>query len=74
MPVIYGFSAMCNITIQFSHIVGVKNTVADLLSRWTNTNHDFLALNAHISNPVWINVHINLTLLNHHIRCYIFRA
>ena len=64
---IWLLSALYNITIQFSHIAGVQNTAADLLSRWTNTNQDFIALNAHIANPVWMNVHINLILLNHHI-------
>ena len=59
--------ALYNITIQFSHIAGVQNTVADLLSRWTNNNQDFKALNAHMPNPVWMNVHIDLTLLNYHM-------
>ena len=60
-------SALYNISIQFSHIAGAQNTVADLLSRWTNTVQDFIALNAHISDPVWMNAHIDLTLLNYHI-------
>ena len=64
---IWLLSAFYNITIQFSHIVGVQNTVADLLSRWTNTNQDFIAINAHIPNPVWMNVHVDLTLLIYHI-------
>ena len=64
---IWLLSALYNITVQFSHIAGVHNTVADLLSRWTNSRQDFKALNAHIPNPVWMNVHIDLTLLNHHI-------
>ena len=64
---IWLLSALYNISIQFSHIAGVENTVADLLSRWTNTKQDFTALNAHIPNPVWMNVHIDLTLLNYHI-------
>ena len=35
---IWLLSAVYNITIQFSHIAGVQNTVADLLSRWTNSH------------------------------------
>ena len=38
---IWLLSAMYNITIQFSHIAGVQNTVADLLSRWTGSHQDF---------------------------------
>ena len=49
--------------IQFSHIAGVQNTVSDLLSRCTSTNQDFIALNAYIPNPVWMNVQIDLTLI-----------
>ena len=64
---IWLLSAFYNITVQFSHIAGVHNTVADLLSRWTNSRQDFKALNAQSPNTVWMNVHIDLTLLNHHI-------
>ena len=64
---IWLLSALYTITFQFSHIAGVQNTVADLLSRWTNTPQAFTALNTHISDPVWMNVHIDLTLLNYHI-------
>ena len=64
---IWLLSALYNISIQFSYITGVQNTVADLLSRWTNTNQAFTALNTHISDPVRMNVYIDLTLLNYHI-------
>ena len=60
-------SALYNISIQFSHIAGAHNTVADLLSRWNNTTQDFMVLNAHTPDPVWMNVHVDLTLLNYHI-------
>ena len=44
---IWLLSALYNITVQFSHIAGVHNTVADLLSRWTNSRQDVKALIAH---------------------------
>ena len=64
---IWLLSAMFNMTVNFSHIAGVQNTVADLLSRWTNSHQDFVALNVHVSDPTWMNVHIDLTQLNYHI-------
>ena len=46
-------SAMYNITVVVSHVIGTHNTVADLLSR--------------SCGPIWVDTRIDLTLLKHDI-------
>ena len=41
---IWLLSALYNIHFTFSHIAGVQNTIADLLSRWGNSQHDWCKL------------------------------
>ena len=58
---------MFNITIVTSHVYGVNNTVADLLSRWHTTADNMRKLHQYIPNPVWVDTHLDLTLLNYSI-------
>ena len=60
-------AAMFNVNIIVSHIRGRDNSVADLLSRWHLTVHNIQQLHNLVENPVWIDTHIDLTLLNHDI-------
>ena len=58
-------AALYNIDFIFSHIPGVENTVADLLSRWNNDSYQIQKLHKLVHHPIWIDTHIDLTLLNH---------
>ena len=58
-------AALYNINFIFSHIPGADNSIADLLSRWDNSPHHNNKLDKLIQNPIWLNTHINLTLLNY---------
>ena len=60
-------AAMFNVNIIVSHIRGRDNSIADLLSRWHLTVHNIQELHNLVENPVWIDTHIDLTLLNHDI-------
>ena len=58
-------AALYNINFTFSHIPGADNSLADLLSRWDNSPHHNNKLHKLIQNPIWLNTHIDLTLLNY---------
>ena len=60
-------TAIYNISLTVTHIDGCNNTVADLLSRWTNEQEDIDKLHTFICSPVWMNTHIDLTLLKHNL-------
>ena len=60
-------SAIYNIHICITHISGTDNTVADLLSRWQNTQYHLNKLAQFIPNFVWIPVHLDLTKINYNI-------
>ena len=55
-------AAMYNIDIVVSHVPGITNTAADLLSRWRGTTQDFHRLQQLVDFPVWVDTHIDLTL------------
>ena len=57
-------SAMYNVTVVISHIAGIRNTSAYLLSRWHGSRQDFVKLKQHVDSPIWFDTHIDLTLLN----------
>ena len=59
--------AKFNISVDFIHISGEKNNAADLLSRWRYTAQDYDKLSLLVSQPLWVNVHPDLLLLNHDI-------
>ena len=49
-------AAQADIEIVYSHIQGRKNVIADLLSRWKNSQVQHQYLIQRISNPVWMNI------------------
>ena len=60
-------TATYNIALVVSHIQGANNNVADLLSRWKNTEENFKKLYQWVDSPIWVDTHMDLTLLNHEI-------
>ena len=64
---IWLLTAIYNVNLVVSHIKGIDNTVADLLSRWNATPDNVKKLNKLVECPLWINTHIDLTLFNHDI-------
>ena len=64
---IWLLAAMYNINLIVTHIRGRENCVADLLSRWFQTMDNCEKLKQFLDCPIWMNVHIDLTLLNHDI-------
>ena len=64
---IWLITAMFNIDLVVSHIKGADNRVADLLSRWHLTVDNATKLSKLVQSPIWIDTHIDLTLLNHDI-------
>ena len=59
--------ALFNIQILVCHIPGKNNTLADLLSRWQFSAANCTQLLEILPQPVWVQTHIDLTLLNHDI-------
>ena len=64
---IWLLTSMYNIELVVTHIPGVTNIVADLLSRWQGSQHDITKLNDLIPDHQWFPVHIDHTLLNTNI-------
>ena len=46
--------AECDIDISYIHVLGKNNEVADLLSRWKNTNLCWQRLLKYVPNPCWL--------------------
>ena len=59
--------AIYNINVMVTHIRGRDNSVADLLSRWFQTDDNCKKLQKFVDCPIWMNVHLDLTLLNYDI-------
>ena len=53
-------SAQADIDVRYSHIPGSKNKIADVLSRWQNTEPQLAFLHSKVHNPVWIGVPDNI--------------
>jgi hypothetical protein len=54
--------------IVFSHVRGIHNSTADLLSRWHVTNNPISKLFALLNNvPIWLPVHPEALILNESI-------
>ena len=64
---IWLIAATFNIEFIFSHISGQSNNIADLLSRWGVTQNPLTKLNGLLQDYVWVNAHLDLTLLNYSI-------
>ena len=47
-------SAKHDIDVEYVHIRGRDNEVADLLSRWSGSREDWGRLLHHIPNPCWL--------------------
>ena len=60
-------SVIYNITIVVFHVKGTTNVVADLLSRWRGSREDNSKLHQFMDAIIWVDTHIDLTLLNHDI-------
>ena len=60
-------AAIFNINIIVSHTQGLNNTVGGLLSRWQHTSEDCQKLHDLVEAPIWIDDHLDCTLLNHDI-------
>ena len=56
--------SLFNIQIDFFHIPGKANVVADLLSRWHISQNPQQKLNSYVPNHKWMHVHPNLLCLN----------
>ena len=52
--------ALADIDIQYVHVRGLDNRVADPLSRWTGSGKDSLELEMYVQDPIWIPVDISL--------------
>ena len=57
-------SAMSDIDLQYTHIRGTDNKIADVLSRWQGTTEQISWLYSHIHQPIWLEV--SLDMLNLH--------
>ena len=53
-------TALYNISLLVVHIEGQKNSIADLLSRWTYSEGNVKTLQTFIPHPIWMNTHIDL--------------
>ena len=64
---IWLITSMYNIGLEVSHIPGVINVVADLLSRWQSTEQNIAKLRSLLPSHQWLQVHIDHTKLNANI-------
>ena len=46
-------------TVQYVHIRGLDNRVADLLSPWSGSGKYSIELQMYVKNPVWVPVNMN---------------
>ena len=53
-------ASVFDIEITVIHLPGVKNTVADLQSRWDNISDNVMQLQKHIAKPQWVPVHLHM--------------
>ena len=57
---IWYVSALSDMDIQYVHIRGLDNRVADLLSRWTGSHKDVSELYASVQDPIWVPVDLKM--------------
>ena len=60
-------AAKADIDILYSHIQGRKNVVADLLSRWKNTQIQHQILCQNVRNPIWMAIPSNVLEIDNEI-------
>ena len=61
---IWLLTSMYDIDLVVTHIPGVTNVVADLLSRWQHNDQNISKLNKLVIDHQWLPVHIDHTILN----------
>ena len=64
---IWLLATMFNVNIIVSHIKGLDNSVADLLSRWHQTADNLQKVHSYIESNIWVDTHLDLTLFNYDI-------
>ena len=57
-------SAQSDINLQYAHIKGVDNTVADVLPRFQGSVEQIQWLYAQVDRPIWLNVSYQLLELD----------
>ena len=53
-------ASVFDIEITVVHLPGIKNTVADLLSRWDTIHDNIVQLQRHIAEPQWVPVYLDM--------------
>ena len=61
---IWFVTAIHDMEVQYKHVSGVNNQVADILSRWQGSPAQIKFLFAQVSNPQWLNVSVDLLKLD----------
>ena len=59
--------ALADIHLLYVHVLGKNNRVADLLSRWQNSQANIELLHSIVPNPIWIPTDVTLTDVDHTI-------
>ena len=62
---VWYIAALADIDLQYVHVLGKNNVVADLLSRWQNTVANVNQLQALVSDPVWLAVSVDMLEIDH---------
>ena len=57
---IWYVTAIHDIEVQYSHISGARNQVAETLSRWQDTAAQIEFLHSQIPHPVWLPVSMDI--------------
>ena len=57
---VWYISALADVGVQYAHILGRDNSVADLLSRWQFSEQNVAQLQQFIQNPIWLPVNIGI--------------
>ena len=57
---IWHLAALTDVDLQYVHVLGKNNTVADLLSRWQYSEQNVVQLKQFIETPVWLPVDVNM--------------
>ena len=60
-------SALADIDLQYVHIRGLDNGVADQLSHWTGSPNDISKLLSQVQDPIWVPVNIKLLDIDHEL-------
>ena len=64
---VWYLAALADTDLQYVHVLGKNNTVADLLSRWQYSDQNMVVLRRFIENPIWLPVNISMMDLDYTI-------